>query len=124
MRHFILFFMAFSGPILLNAQFADDTLNNLTVHDFLGSEQATPLSASTSDGKTYISWFDISSGSYVLRMQLLDANGVALWPSGGVVVSDFPQSTAIFRYDLKVDMTDYAVVAFQDQRSGEMKPVV
>ncbi len=124
MRTLLLAFLIISAPGFVNAQFTEDTLNNLAIHDVVGSEQATPLSATTSDGRTYISWFDISSGSYVLRMQLLDANGIAQWPSGGIVVSDFPQSSAIFRYDLKVDLTDHAVVAFQDERSGEMKPVV
>ncbi|MFN5371659.1 MAG: T9SS type A sorting domain-containing protein [Bacteroidia bacterium] len=123
--HYILYFIfMLGGCSFLQAQFTSDTLNNLAVHDIVGSEQATPLKATTSDGKTYISWFDISSGSYVLRMQLLDANGVAQWPAGGVVVSNYPQSTALFRYDLKVDLTDHAIVAFQDERSGEMKPVV
>jgi len=124
MRAILLAYLIISAPGFLNAQFSDDTLNNLSIHDIVGSEQATPLSATTSDGRTYISWFDVSSGSYALRMQLLDANGVPQWPSGGFIVSDFPQSTAIFRYDLKVDLTDHAVVAFQDQRSGELKPVV
>jgi hypothetical protein len=124
MRTLLLAFLIISAPGFVNAQFTEDTLNNLAIHDVVGSEQATPLSATTSDGRTYISWFDISSGSYVLRMQLLDANGISQWPSGGIVVSDFPQSSAIFRYDLRVDLTDHAVVAFQDERSGEMKPVV
>lgn len=124
MRLILIALLASFSTIALKAQFSIDTLNNLAVHDIGGSEQATPLTATTSDGKTYISWFDISSGSYVLRMQLLDANGVAQWPAGGVVVSNYAQSTALFRYDLKADLTDHAIVAFQDERSGEMKPVV
>lgn len=108
-------------PVL--AQFSNDTLQNTVVQDLAGSEQSVPLSAGTSDGKTFISWFDISSGSYVLRMQLLDAGGNALWGQGGTVVSNFPQSTALFRYDLKVDQDDNAIVAFQDERSGSLQVV-
>lgn len=105
------------------AQFTSDTLQNTVIQDVSGSEQSVPLSATTSDGKTYISWFDISSGSYVLRMQLLDALGNALWSASGMVVSNFPQNSALFRYDLAVDREDNAIVAFQDMRSGQMQIV-
>ena len=104
-------------------QFTVDTLQNTVIHDINGSEQATPLSGTTSNGSTYVSWFDLSSGSYVLRMQLLDANGNNLWAAGGIVVSSYPQSTALFRYDLKVDNDDNAIVAFQDMRSGTLNVV-
>ena len=123
MKKFILLYSVLLLHIPVLAQFSNDTLQNTVVQDLSGSEQSVPLSAGTSDGKTFISWFDISSGSYVLRMQLLDAGGNALWGQGGTVISNFPQSTALFRYDLKVDQDDNAIVAFQDERSGSLQVV-
>jgi len=123
MKHLLPLMLAFCLQSSF-AQFTIDTLQNTVVHNLPGSEQSVPLSVTTSDGKTYISWFDISSGSYVLRMQLLDAAGNAMWGPGGIVVSSYPQSTALFRYDLAIDNEDNAVVAFQDERSGDLRVVV
>ncbi len=105
-------------------QFTNDTTSNTIVRDSLGTDQLTPLLATTSTGHTYISWFDFSDGNFQLRMQLLDALGNKLWQEAGLVVSSFPQSTALYRYDLKVDNNDNAIVAFQDIRSGDLKVVV
>ena len=110
-------------PFLAEAQFANDSTNNVVIQDAIGSEQATPLISARNDGGVYISWFDQSSGSYVLRMQRLDALGNKLWGTNGVVVSNAPQSTALFRYDLKTDNEGNAIVAFQDQRTGNMQIV-
>lgn len=106
-----------------SAQFSNDTLANYIVRDSLMTEQVTPLSATTSTGQTYISWFDSYNSNYQMRMQLLDASGNKLWPDTGLVVSSFPQNSAIFRYDLKVDNEDNAIVAFQDERSGSLNVV-
>ena len=57
------------------------------------------------------------------RMQRLDAAGNELWGPNGVVVSNAPQNTALFRYDLKTDNEGNAIVAFQDQRTGNMQVV-
>ncbi len=108
----------------LKAQFTSDSTLNLTIQDQSGSEQATPLIASRADGGAYISWFDQSTGNYVLRMQRLDALGNKLWGPNGLVVSNATQSTALFRYDLKTDNDGNAVVAFQDTRTGNLQVVV
>ena len=110
-------------PFFSNAQFANDSTNNVVIQDAIGSEQATPLISSRNDGGVYISWFDQSSGMYVLRMQRLDALGNKLWGPNGVVVSNANQNTALFRYDLKTDNEGNAIVAFQDQRTGSMQVV-
>ncbi len=110
-------------PFFVNAQFANDSTNNVVIQDAIGSEQATPLISSRADGGAYISWFDQSSGMYVLRMQRLDALGNKLWGPNGVVVSNANQNTALFRYDLKTDNEGNAIVAFQDQRTGNMQVV-
>jgi hypothetical protein len=110
-------------PLLSSAQFANDSTNNVVIQDAVGSGQETPLISSRADGGVYISWFDQSSGMYVLRMQRLDAMGNKLWGPSGVVVSNANQNTALFRYDLKTDNEGNAIVAFQDQRTGNMQVV-
>ena len=79
--HRILYFYLMKNILLLllmtfslsaSAHFTNDTLGNTVIHELNGSDQSVPLTATTSDGKTYISWFDNSTGQYTLRMQLLD----------------------------------------------------
>ena len=85
-------------------------------------EAATPMSAPGPDGSTYITWFEGASG-YRLMMQRLDADGFALWEAGGIVVSDEPQNSALFRFDFTSDNAGNAIVAFQDERSGNLDVV-
>lgn len=80
---------------------------------------ATPMSAPGPEGSTYITWFEAATG-YRLMMQRLDANGLPLWAAGGIVVSDEPQNSALFRYDLASDNAGNAIVAFQDERTGTL----
>ncbi|MGV3638103.1 MAG: hypothetical protein ACO1NQ_10735 [Flavobacteriales bacterium] len=88
-----------------------------------GSVQAaTPMSAPGPDGSTYITWFEGASG-YRLMMQRLDAEGFPLWQAGGIVVSDEPQNSALFRFDFTSDNVGNAIVAFQDERSGDLDVV-
>lgn len=81
-----------------------------------------PMIAPGPDGSTYVCWFE-STANYRLMMQRLGADGVAMWEQGGIIVSDEPQNTAVFRYDLKADHAGNAVVAFQDERSGTLDVV-
>ncbi len=105
------------------AQWTDDVAVNTTVRGVSAGEAAVPLTTEGPDGSTYISWFENESGAYQLRMQRLDANGYPLWPSTGLLVSDHPQGTAVFRYDLQSDDEDNAIVAFQDERTGTLDVV-
>ena len=107
----------------LFAQWTSNAMQNTMVHDSSGTEQATPLIASLEDGRTYISWFDMYNGQYQLKMQLLDAEGYKLWAGPGLVVSNHPQNSALFRYDLKTDKEGNAIVAFQDERTGPLEVV-
>ena len=110
----LFFFFAMS----LKAQWTADTMLNTTVRDSNGTSEATPLSVTTNNGSTYISWFESYNGNYQLRMQLLDANGNKQWADEGLIVSDYPQSSALYRYDLQSDHDGNAIVAFQDIRTG------
>jgi len=106
-----------------NAQWTSDTLQNTLVRDSVGTNETTPLSATLSNGSTYISWFESYNGNYQLRMQLLDVNGNKLWSDEGLIVDSNPQSSALYRYDLKVDHSDNAILAFQDMRTGSLNIV-
>ncbi len=119
----LLLALALLVSVKTQAQFTNDSLLNEVIQDQSGSEQATPLVSPRADGGAYISWFDQSTGSYVLKMNRLDAAGNKLWGATGLVVSNAPQNTALYRYDLKTDQLGNAVVAFQDQRTGSMQIV-
>lgn len=108
----------------VSAQWTSDVLQNTSVRSGTGIEATTPLMADRSDGSTYVSWFDAQPGGYELRLQLLDADGYPQWDPAGLLVSDHPQSSALFRYDLQVDGQGNAVVAFQDERTGQLDIVV
>ncbi|HQW41285.1 MAG TPA: hypothetical protein PK149_08980 [Flavobacteriales bacterium] len=96
---------------------------NTPVRAAAGVDAVTPLSAAGRQGSTYISWFEQSDGGYILRMQRLDVDGVAEWDSEGLLVSEEPQNSALFRYDLAGDLEGNAIVAFQDERSGSLDVV-
>lgn len=119
LRH-ILFFILTIMMIVSNnisAQWTNDPSTNLTVCDTTG-EQALAKIVSTSDGGTYVSWFDNRSGSYAVYLQRLDLMGNKLWGNNGLLVSSNPQSTSLVDYDLLVDDNDNAVVVFCDTRNS------
>jgi len=117
----ILFSLIFYPALF--AQWTSNVLINTTVQDSAGTEQATPMITAGLNGQTFISWFDSYAGQYQLKMQLLDSNGVALWAPNGIVVSNHPQNSALYRYDLSSDKEGNAIVAFQDERTGDMQVV-
>ncbi|RZK61905.1 MAG: T9SS type A sorting domain-containing protein [Hymenobacter sp.] len=101
------------------AQWATNPMTNTTVRDVAGTSEVTPLSSPGPAGGTYVAWFEsVATTNYQLRLQLLDVNGWPLFGAAGLLVSNQPQSTALFRYDLKTDNEGNAVLAFQDTRSA------
>lgn len=115
-----LFLLASATGMNTQAQWTTDLSVNTTVRASSGNNAAVPLLADGPDGSTYTSWFESYNNDYQLRMQRLDADGNRLWPDSGLVVSAFPQNSAIFRYDLASDADGNAVVAFQDERTGTL----
>ena len=71
----ILFMMLSSNSF---SQWSNNSAVNLTVCDTTG-EQALAKIGSTSDGGTYIAWFDNRSGSYAVYLQRLDPLGNKMW---------------------------------------------
>lgn len=115
---------AFSHAQPAAAQWSANAQQNLAVRDAAGTAEVTPLSASTPSGGTYISWFEQRSGGYDMRLQLLDAQGNAQFGAAGLLVSNQPQGSALYRYDLKTDAQGNALLAFQDTRTGATQPVI
>ncbi|MDD3558252.1 MAG: T9SS type A sorting domain-containing protein [Melioribacteraceae bacterium] len=102
---------------IMYAQWSSDPATNLTICD-LNGDQALSKIASTLDGGTYISWFDIRSGSYSVYLQRLDFAGNKMWDENGLLISDNPQSSSLVDYDLICDNDDNAVVVFTDTRNS------
>jgi hypothetical protein len=114
----ILTFVLILFASTVTAQWTNNPLFNTIVRDSIGLEESVPLQATTPDGKTWVSYFALYGGGYQMFVQLLDSAGNKLFGNAGLLVSNNPQSTAIFRYDLKSDNNGNAILAFQDTRTG------
>ncbi len=99
------------------AQWPNDSDANLLIAD-RPSEQVTPKIVSTSDGGSYVAWFDLASGNYDVYLQRLDRDGYEMWPHNGNLISSHSQNSWLVDWDLIADSQDNAVVVFGDARSG------
>lgn len=99
------------------AQWPSDPDSNMVICDHTG-DQTLPKIAATSDGGCYVCWFDLASGNYDVYMQRLNGDGEIQWAPGGMLISNHPQDTWLTDYDMIVDDSDYAIVVFNDLRSG------
>jgi len=114
----------FSVSEITLAQWSSNPAVNLAVCDTTG-EQALAKIGSTSDGGTYIAWFDNRNGSYAVYLQRLDPLGNKLWAPSGLLVSNNSQSSSLVDWDIMVDDNNNAIVAFTDTRnSGNLNPFV
>ncbi len=112
-----LFFIFFAATGY--SQWPSDPNLNLMIADTSG-EQDLPKSVACPDGSTYISWFDKRGGSYAVYMQRLNADGVKMWGSQGLLISNNQQNSSLVDYDLTCDAQNNAVVVFTDTRSGDL----
>jgi hypothetical protein len=110
-------FALFLSAAAALAQWSGDPAVNNPVAERAGTE-TIPLVVSTSDGGTYIAWFDPTDGSFQVRLQRLNAVGVEQWAHNGIVISSHPQNSALFGWDMIADSSDNAVIVFSDQRNG------
>lgn len=101
-------------------QFTNNDAVNSIVRDSAGPEEVVPICGlNPADGTTFVSWFNQNNqGSYDFSMNALDGNGNYFLTPSGLTVSNYPQGSAIFVYDTKVDHDNKMVTAFQDERSG------
>ena len=100
------------------AQWNSNPAQNLAVRDVAGTGEVTPRISPALNGGTWVSWFETVASSYQMRLQLLDVNGLPQLGAAGLLVSNQPQGSAVYRYDLKTDNLGNAILAFQDMRSG------
>jgi hypothetical protein len=106
------------------AQWVTNTSINTIISDDATYSETVPISAPGLNGSTYISWFQgNANGSYDAMLQLLDINGYPLW-STPLVVSNNPQSSALYNSDFTSDNTGNAIMAFQDIRNGDLQTVI
>ncbi len=108
---------AFFLSATLAAQWAGDPAVNTEVVARPG-DQATPKSAITPQGERWVAWFDNASGNYDVFAQCFDSQGHVLFPAGGILVSNQPQSTSLVNWDLIADSSGNAVLVFTDTRNG------
>jgi hypothetical protein len=102
-----------------HAQWVANPLLNTVVRDVAGVAEVTPRISPGPNGGTYVAWFEtVATTNYQMRLQLLDVNGRPLFGAAGLLVSNQPQSTALYRYDIKTDNSGNAILAFQDTRSA------
>ena len=124
MKTIRLFILSLIIAQTINAQWSSNPAVNLAVCDTTG-EQALAKIGSTSDGGSYISWFDNRSGSYAVYLQRLDPLGNKMWAPTGLLISNNQQSSSLVDWDLLVDDNNNAIVAFTDTRnSGNLNPFV
>ena len=106
-------------PLLLasfaNAQWSADSTMHQVVADGNG-EQVQPKIVTDGIEGTYISWYTSDSG-YDVRLQRLDGEGNPLWGDNGILIADRGYSSTQ-DYDLDVDASGHAVLAFRDDRFG------
>ena len=117
-KNFLVLISLLFSSMAVKSQWTSDTLLNTPVRALSGLSIYTPLVASSNDGTTYFCWFENVSGNYEMHMQRLDSAGHSVWSSNGIAVSTFPQSSAVYRYDMVTDKNGDAVLAFQDIRVG------
>jgi hypothetical protein len=99
------------------SQWTGNSSANTTICGSTG-DQATPKIATTSDGGSYITWFDNRGGSYAVYLQKLNKFGIAQFPANGLLISSNPQSSSLQDFNIDVDASDNAVIVFTDQRNG------
>ena len=99
------------------AQWSSDPLLNTPVSVFSG-EQTVPKLAVTPAGDSYLAWYDNRNGNYDIYMQYLNQDGEPQWTQNGIAISTHQQDTWVTDFDLAIDSSGNAIVAFNDIRDG------
>lgn len=98
-----------------HAQWVDDSTMHQVVADGTGEQVQPKIVTDGTDG-VYISWYTSVSG-YDVRLQRLDREGNPLWGANGILIADRGYSSTQ-DYDLDVDASGFAILAFRDDRFG------
>ncbi|MBC8487135.1 MAG: T9SS type A sorting domain-containing protein [Bacteroidetes bacterium] len=112
-----LFNLLFLIPAISLAQWSSDPSENTPIAIASG-DQAIPKIVTAESGTSYVSWFSNENSNYNVRLQKLDVYGNKLWADEGLLISDHPAMTWLTDWDLAIDQEEYAIVTFQDIRTG------
>jgi len=120
MRNFLFCIFLLLTPFCSQAQWNPNTSVNLEVATV---PVADMQSLTTSTGKTWVAFYHNNSGNYDMRAQLLDVDGTKLLGPDGMLVDNKPSGSATYVFSICKDANDNLVVAYQDQRSGNLSAV-
>lgn len=108
-------------PSIPLAQWSSNPATSRLLVDRAGEQTQTKMVA-RDDGGFYVSWFDNDAGGapafgYDVYLQRIDSAGNEVWAHNGVLVADrgFSSTTD---YDLSIDASGNALLAFRDDRPG------
>lgn len=118
---FVIFLIFTLIPGLSKAQWNPNTSVNLQISGLIVADME---SVSTTDGKTWIAFYNQNGGNYDMRAQLIDADGYKLLGADGILVDNHPSGSATYVFNVCVDASNNLIVAFQDERSGPDQAVV
>ena len=99
--------------------------NNTAVNELIATLPVADMhQVPTSDGKTWIAFYNAASNNYNMRAQLIDANGFKLLGDDGILVDGHTSGSATYVFNVCVDSANNLVIAMQDERSGTDKAVM
>ena len=104
-------------PLIGISQWSDNPAINNRITDMAG-EQVIPKVAICPNGDVYVGYFSSEIGNYNVRLQRLDHQGNILWANNGILVSSNPSMTWLTDWDMTADNENYAILTWQDIRSG------
>jgi hypothetical protein len=118
---FVIFLIFSLLPGILHAQWNPNTLVNLQISGLIIADMQ---SVSTTDGKTWVAFYNQYGSNYDMRAQLIDANGYKLLGADGILVDNHTSGSATYVFSVCVDASNNLIIAFQDERSGPDQAVV
>ena len=121
MKYSCLTLLAILCSIFSFSQWNPNTSVNLEV---AGLNVADLQTASTSDGKTWIAFYNNNGGNYDMRAQLLDIGGNKLLGPDGVLVCNQPSGSATFVFNICLDATNNLIIGFQYEVAGTNNAVI
>ncbi len=120
MKKIILLLGGLIGLQIAQAQWNPNTSINLEVATVPVMDMQ---SLTTSTGKTWVAYYHNNNGNYDMRAQLLDVDGTKLLGPDGMLVDNKPSGTATYVFNICKDVNDNLIVAYQDQRNGNLVAV-
>ena len=121
MKQFFLTIFLLATTLFCFAQWNLNTSVNLEV---AGLNVADLQTANTTDGKTWIAFYNNNAGNYDMRAQLLDAGGNKLLGPNGILVCSQPSGSATFVFNVCLDASNNLIIAFQYEVAGVNSAVI